>query len=76
MGCNVNVETVQEILVCSGLEDKQTNIVKISVNKLSSFFTSDMVEVAKEIQTRMNRRPKILEGKGWIKCYLPGQCQN
>ena len=61
VGCSQNVETIEEILVCPSLGDENR---KISFNYLFGDSSSDMIEVAKEIQKRLKTRQTILEGKG------------
>ena len=61
VGCSQNVETIEEILVCPSLGDENR---KISFNCLFGDSSSDMIEVAKEIQKRLKTRQTILEGKG------------
>ena len=62
VGCNKNIETIEEILVCSNFGEESEQ--KISYNALFSDSSREMIKVANEIKKRLKARQKILEGKG------------
>eukprot|EP00092_Neocalanus_flemingeri_P051013 GFUD01059162.1.p1 GENE.GFUD01059162.1~~GFUD01059162.1.p1 ORF type:complete len:206 (-),score=48.58 GFUD01059162.1:20-637(-) len=63
VGCGISVETVDEILTCTGLCE-QNDVVKkqITYNLVFGDSTSDMVEVGKALKKKLRLRMKIIEG--------------
>ena len=58
----MNIETIEEVLVCPKLGDKKEMPEKIS-NILFSDSISDMVDVATQLRKRLRTRQQIIEGK-------------
>ena len=62
VGCGVNVETVDEILTCTGYSDKNDTTNKLTFSLLYSDHTRQMVEIGKVLQKKLKMRQKIIEG--------------
>ena len=62
VGCGVNVETVDEILTCTGYSDKNDTTNKLTFSLLYSGNTRQMVEIGKVLQKKLKMRQKIIEG--------------
>ena len=67
VGCNLNIETIEEVLVCPKLGDKKEMPEKISNILFSDSISdsiSDMVDVATQLRKRLRTRQQIIEGRG------------
>ena len=62
VGCNINNETENELLECSGFSegDGLTND-NVSYSAVFGNSVSDMVKVAKEVRRRLKIREKLME---------------
>ena len=62
MGCGENVETEEELLVCTGYSDtSEGNVEIVSYSWFFSDSVERMIKVAKRIQNRLKMRKKIIE---------------
>ena len=62
MGCGENVETEEELLVCTGFSDTSEGHVEIeSYSWLFSDSVELMIKGPKQIQNRLKVRKKIIE---------------
>ena len=66
VGCGENIETEDELLVCTGFSEKNEKLIseKYSYNWFFGDSVVRMVQVAKEIDSRLKIRKKILEDPG------------
>ena len=65
LGCNVNIETEDELLTCPGFcESKETENEVISYSLVFGKSVSEMIKVATVIRKRLKVRQKLLEN-GW-----------
>ena len=66
LGCNVNIETEDELLTCPGFcESKETENEVISYSLVFGKSVSEMIKVATVIRKRLKVRQKLLDKNGW-----------